>query len=110
MDADKESLDQVKRLISRLYHYGANADEVLELMRGQNINANVVKAVYDQLSEDARRLMTDRFNYYTLEVDIRSHFDIVSCWTSRYLLGYSKSTDSPFHDITIFDAFNNKSM
>jgi hypothetical protein len=101
-----ESIQQ----IFNLYETDVNVDETIKLMRDRNISANVVKGIYDQLSEDAKRLMTERFYYYTLEEDLDKDLKRIRWWTSRYLLGYSKSRDSAFHDITVFDVFNNKSM
>jgi hypothetical protein len=110
METNENSLDEVKGQISRLYHDGANVDEAVELMRDQNVNAELIKSIYDQLLTDAEKLMTDRFYYYTFEAGIRGHFDRVTCWTSRYLLVYcNTSIGLSFHIIKIIDMLNDKS-
>jgi ABC-type uncharacterized transport system fused permease/ATPase subunit len=96
MEADKERTQQ----IFRLYYDNVNVNEAVELMRGQNISAEVVKSIYDQLSANAEKL--DRFHYYTTGVNN------ISYWTSRYLLAFSTKAD--FHEIKIIDLFNDKSM
>jgi hypothetical protein len=105
-----EAIDEVEQQISRLYYDNIDTDQAVELMRGQNVSAELVKAIYDQLSADIEK-WRERFNYYTIGSDSGNDFDIVSCWTSRYLLGYHhESPDPDFHEIKIIDVFNDKSM
>jgi hypothetical protein len=98
--------------ISRLYHDRVNIDEAIKLMRrSHNISSDLIKFMYDELSEQAEKLITDRFHYYTIEVDETLQSYSINCWTSRYLLRYKNaSSDFALHKITIFDAFNDKSM
>jgi hypothetical protein len=111
MESDKEPIDQVRQQISRFYYDNIDIDEAIERMRDQDISAEFVESVYDQLSKDAEKSMTKRFHYHTIEVGTNSGVDVVSCWTSRYLINYdSDSTDSAFHEIEIIDTFNDKSM
>jgi hypothetical protein len=95
--------DEVTRLISRLYHEEIEVEEAVEFMRYRNISAELVKSVYTELS-------TKGPHYHFIEVSINGSFNVVSCWTSRYLFAYSyQSPDSLFHDIRFFDLFNDKS-
>jgi hypothetical protein len=80
-------------------------------MRHRNISAEFIKGVYTQLFTNADNTTKEGFDYYNGKVGFSCDFDIVSCWTSRYLLFYYfESTDPAFHDITVFDVFNDKSM
>jgi hypothetical protein len=103
-------METVKQQISRLYYDGVNIDEAVKSLRSQNISAEVVKSIYDQLSENVEKLTTDRFHYYTIKDGIKV-FTIIDCWTSRYLLNHHyESSNSAFHNIEILDLFNDKSM
>jgi hypothetical protein len=112
MEAAEKRIVESTRQISRLYHDGVNFNKAVESMRAQNISADLVKSIYDQLSTDTETLMTDRFHYYTMEGE--QNFlpcDNIYYWTSRYLLAYwHRSPDSKLHKIKIFDLFNNRSM
>jgi hypothetical protein len=109
MQATQERILESIQQICDLYHNNIDVDKAAKLMRSQDISAELVKAIYDQLSTKDEKLMMDRFYYYTIEPDFDDNFK--NCWTSRYLItGYSKSLDPDFHDITVFDAFNDKSM
>jgi hypothetical protein len=79
-------------------------------MEDQDISAELVNAIYTHLSNEADKLMTERFHYYNIK-GCNNSFDVVGCWTSRYLFAYNfESPDSAFHAITIFDSFHDKSM
>jgi hypothetical protein len=111
METDEERIVESTRKIYRLYHDNVNVEEAVKLMRNRNISANFVKSIYYQLYRGADNLMTERFNYFTIEASITTYFDVVSCWTSRYLLAYrNQLSNFAFHEITIFDVFNDKSM
>jgi hypothetical protein len=108
MTSAEERLVESTRQISRLYHDNVNVDEAIELMRCQNISAEVVKDFYYHLSTEIDE-STEKFHYYTIE-DREKFFKRADYWTSRYLFTYDdKSLDYAFHEITIFDSFNNKS-
>jgi hypothetical protein len=95
--------------IFRLYYDHVGLIEAMNLMRGQNISFDLVKAIYDELSTNAQNLTEKRLSYYTM--DAKRHFICYCFWTSRYLLVYDfKPTNSAFHEISLFDLFNDKSM
>jgi hypothetical protein len=107
METDEQLIYEVEKQLSRLYYHRFNVDEAIELMRDQNISAELVKNFYNELSTEVEKL-TKRF-YYT-EVE-RCYSDyVVAYWTRHYLLSYNDITNPSFHEITIFDIFNNKSM
>jgi hypothetical protein len=111
MEADEERIDQAYQEISYLYHYDHNVERAIELMRDQNVSSDLVKSIYNELSRKAEKSRTERFHYYTYKNDMNEYFNVVDCWTSRYLLGYRKYILNPaFHEIKIIDIFNNKSM
>jgi hypothetical protein len=111
MQADEERINKIEQRISRLYHDNVGFYIIVELMRAQNVSVDVVKPIYDKVSAQAEKLMTERFHYYAIERDVDNHFNIVDSWTSRYLFAYcNRSPDPVFHEITIFDVFNDKSM
>jgi hypothetical protein len=105
-----ETINDVEREISRLYNDNVNVDEVLEVMRDQNVRSELVKSIYDQLSKEDDKLMKNKFHYYTIELDPDSDYYGVSWWTIRYLIDYRLPPDPAFHKIEIIDLFNNKSM
>jgi hypothetical protein len=101
----------VEKQILRLYHNNIDVEEIVQLMRSRDISAEFVKSVYNELSAKTKKIITDRFYYHSIEVGTNNDFDVVSCWTSRYLRAFrNRSTDSAFHEIKMFDLFNNKSM
>jgi hypothetical protein len=105
----KKRLDESTQRISRLYYNNYNVEEAVEIMGRQNISAELVNSIYNELSKDAENSMKNRFYYFT--VNINYSFDMVDYWTSRYLFAYGfDSSDSAFHEVTLFDVFNNKSM
>jgi hypothetical protein len=112
MQADEKRIDEAKKEISRLYHDNIDINVVIQLMRAQNISARFVTYTYEQLSADTdEKLTTKRFDYYITEDGMNRRFDVVICWTSRYLIAYSHySSDSTSHQIKIIDSFNDKSM
>jgi hypothetical protein len=106
-----ETTDEVKRQISRLYHDNVYVEEAFTLMEDQNVSAKLVKSIYDQLSKTDEKLIKERFYYYTINPEDVSVYHSIYCWTSRYLLiNEAASDESAFHEIKIFDAFNDKSM
>jgi hypothetical protein len=111
MEATGERILESTRQISRLYHDRVNVKQAIKLMRGQSIIPDLVKTVYNQLSWNDEKLMIERFHYYTIETEPYSPYRNFSCWTSRYLFAYrNQPVNSAFHNITIFDLFNNKLM
>jgi hypothetical protein len=111
MEHVEQRTDEIERQISRLYHNDVGVRQAVELMQSQGIVAELVETIYDQLSIDAQKLMTERFHYYTINTKNYLVYYHVDCWTSRYLLVYgSKSTNSAFHEIKVIDSFNDKSM
>jgi hypothetical protein len=111
MASAEERLVKSTRQISRLYYDHIDINEVIELMRDQDISSKLVEGIYYQLSKDADKSMTERFYYYSVEVGIDDYIHRVGYWTSRYLFTYrNKSIDPTFHKIEITDLFNNKTM
>jgi hypothetical protein len=111
MESDEKRINEVRQQISRFYYDNIDIDEAIERMRDQDISAEFVESVYNQLSEAVEKSMTKRFHYQTVEIGTNNDFDVVSCWTSRYLIGcFNESSDSAFHKIQIIDTFNDKSM
>jgi hypothetical protein len=111
MEAAEERIVESTRQIYRLYHDGVNVEEAVELMRGQDILSGMVEFIYDQLSWNEEKLITERFNYYSTKHGINNSFDCVKFWTSRYLLSHpARSYNPAFHEIDIIDLFNNKLM
>jgi hypothetical protein len=107
---DKRIVESTKQ-ICRLYHNRVNIKEAVKLMRGQNISAELVKRIYNQLSADVENLMEERFHYYTVESEQYSPFYEIDYWTSRYLLIYADhANQSGLYEITILDLFNDASM
>jgi hypothetical protein len=107
MASENDNIDEVAQVIFNLYYDCVNIEEAVKLMGSQNISAELVKSIYNELSTEIDKL-TDRFYYYTIEVETD---DVITYWTSRYFLAYRKySPDSAFHEIKIIDLFNNKSM
>jgi hypothetical protein len=103
-------MEAVKQQISRLYYDNIDVENAVKLMRTQNISAEMVKYIYDQLSENVEKLMTDRFHYYNIKNGIEVP-TMIKCWTSRYLISHDIfSNNSTFHEITIIDSFNDQSM
>jgi hypothetical protein len=97
--------------ISRLYHDRIKVGEAVEIMRDYDISAELVKNTYDQLSKDGEKTMMKRFHYYTIKLEKKFFNYNAVYWTSRYLLTYDNHpSDSAFHEVTLFDVFNNKSM
>jgi hypothetical protein len=75
-------------------------------MRSSDISPELVKSICDKLSEEDKKLITDRFYYQTIYLCC-----IIECWTNRYILDYSHAfSHSAFYEIEIIDTFNNKSM
>jgi 3-methyladenine DNA glycosylase/8-oxoguanine DNA glycosylase len=108
METAKKRIVESTKQIWRLYYKRVNVEEAVKSMRGQNISAELVKSIYNQLSADAENLMEDRFYHYTIEC---SNYHQINYWTSRYLLIYkSEEYQSASHEINIFDLFNNTSM
>jgi hypothetical protein len=98
-----------KQQISRLYRNNVHVEEAVKSMRDRGISSKSVKSIYNQLSRDDEKLMTERFHYYTTKAEKKLCDYDANCWTSRYLLACAfKSAD--FHEIKIIDVFNNKSM
>jgi hypothetical protein len=110
MQAAKNYILDSTQQICDLYRNNVNIDEAVELMRRQNISAELVKSVYIQLSKEVSKLMTERFHYYTIKrKQFLPRYNIYY-WTSRYLLTYcEKSTNPTLHEIKIDDLFHNKS-
>jgi hypothetical protein len=95
----------------KIFHNNIDAEEAVELMRGQNVSSELVKSIYDQLSKEDDNLMKERFYYYKIARENDSLYRSIYYWTSRYLLvDETVSDNSKFHEIRIFDAFNDKSM
>jgi hypothetical protein len=111
MEADEERLVASTRQIYRLYHNNVSLEKAFILARSRNISADFVESIYNKLSSEFYECM-DRFHYYTINIDFTNYSDIrIDNWTSRYLLVYNKtSSDSAFHDMTIIDLFNDKSV
>jgi hypothetical protein len=113
MEANEKRIDNAKEQISRLYHDRVNIEEAVKLIRDYDISAELVQNTYAQLSENVKNLMAKRFHYYTIDLKNRP-FIRFNAWTTRYLLAYHNyrytSADSDFHDITVFDVFNDTSM
>jgi hypothetical protein len=106
-----ESADYVKQQISRLYHDNVNIEEAVLLIRDWHVSSELVKSIYDQLSKEDDNLMKERFYYYKIARENDSLYRSIYYWTSRYLLvDETVSDNSKFHEIRIFDAFNDKSM
>jgi hypothetical protein len=111
MESDEKRINEAKQQIARFYHDNISVEEAVELMRDKDISAEFVERVYDQLSEAAEKSITDRFHYCNIDVKRHPYLYNVNYWTSRYLIDcFNESSDSAFHEITIFDVFNNKSM
>jgi uncharacterized protein with von Willebrand factor type A (vWA) domain len=109
MKSVEKPIDESTRQISRLYYDGVNVKQAVKLMRGQGIIADLVKAIYDQLSWRDEKLKMERFYYYNVVFNNESSYREVNCWTSRYLLTHRyKSPNS--NEIKIIDIFNDKSM
>jgi hypothetical protein len=107
MEIDEESI----RLISDLYHDRIEVNKAIELMIDRDISAELVKSIYNQLSKEAEKLTIERFHYYTIEIERGFFYRNVKYWTSRYLIAYDAiSVDRGFHEIMIFDLFNDKLM
>jgi hypothetical protein len=95
----------------KIFHNNVNVDDLVESMRGQSVSSELVKSIYDQLSKEDDELMKERFYYYKITRKNYLLHRNIYYWTSRYLItGYYKSPDPDFHEIKIFDAFNDKSM
>jgi hypothetical protein len=102
--------EEITERIYFLYLDDYDIHEAVEFMRHRNISAEVVKSVYKQLSADDDK-MADRFHCYTIKIGNNGYSGKINYWTSRYLIGReSESLNPGFHEITIFDSFNNKSM
>jgi hypothetical protein len=111
MEAANESIVEVTQRICDLYHDGIDVGKAVELLKDQEISSKLVRDIYHQLSTNAKKLMRNRLHYYTIGAENYLNHSDVGCWTSRYLIIYSKwSCDSAFHKIKIIDSFNNKSM
>jgi hypothetical protein len=107
----QKRINEVTRQIVRLYHDNISVEKVVELMSDQNISAEFVESIYNELSEDTKKSTTDRFHYYNVDLKEDLFAYTIDCWTSRYLINNDlDQTDSAFHKITIFDLFNDKSM
>jgi hypothetical protein len=105
------TIDELTTFISRLYLDHKNVEEAVESMRGFDISAELVKAIYTQLSNEVDELRDRFYYYYTNEVDKYWLNYRVGYWTSRYLLIEEAVSDkSAFHEIKIIDLFNDKSM
>jgi hypothetical protein len=100
-----------EKRISSLYYDYVNVDEAIELLRDRNISAKLIKSVYNRLSNNATKLTTDQFYYYTIKDSVMNNcLDMFKYWTSRYLLVYSfRLSYSDSHKIKIIDLFNDKS-
>jgi hypothetical protein len=107
METVEDHIDEVTQQISRLYHHDVSVEEAIELMRGQDISAEFVQAIYNELFDDAENSTANRFHYYTFYTKTRCSSNSYSFWTGRYLLDF-ESTYSRLHEITIFDFFNHK--
>jgi hypothetical protein len=89
------------RLISGLYSNYVNVEQDVELMQDQNI--------HDEQSTEVENSM-ERFHYYNFELNQNFSDYVFSYWTSRYLLTCRNYSPNPaFHEIEIFDLFNDKS-
>jgi nitric oxide synthase oxygenase domain/subunit len=104
------TIDESTRQISRLYYDGVNVKQAVKLMRDQGIIANLVKAIYDQLSLNDEKLKISRFHYYNVVIHNSLLYSGANCWTSRYLITYRSTSGSAFHKIEIIDLFNDKSV
>jgi hypothetical protein len=116
MDAIEERIVELTREVCRLYCDFANVDEAIESMQNQNVSAQFVKGIYEQLSEEANNLTktcrknAEKHKFYTIE-EKEDRCGLVVAWTSRYFLmltGEDLSLNS--HKITVFDSFNDKFM
>jgi hypothetical protein len=110
MEAAGEYIVESTELILELYYSHIDVDKAVELLEDEDISAELVKTIYNELSKKVEKLMTDRFHYYTIRADNYSRIGL-NAWTRRYLLVYEKELlNSDFHEITVFDVFNDKSM
>jgi hypothetical protein len=76
--------EEVTQQIRDLYLHNVNIEEAIELMRDRNISAELVKAIYNQYSIDTEKLKTDRFYYYTINIENYLFMNSYYIWTSRY--------------------------
>jgi hypothetical protein len=110
MEAAKERVFKSTQQICDFFYDRFNVEEAVELMGDQDINADFVKEIYNQLSTDADKSTKKRYHYFDIKSDNYSAYSEVSCWTSRYLLMYGfGSVDPNSHKIQIVDLFNDKS-
>jgi hypothetical protein len=110
METANERILESTRQICNLYHDYIKLEEAVKLMRGQNIRAEFVKGIYNQLSADADNLTEERFHYYKTPNKKYSEYPRAGYWTIRYLLVYNTEAANPTHyEITIIDLFNDKS-
>jgi hypothetical protein len=110
METAKQRLVESTQRICDLYHDHVNVKKAIKLMRDRNVSAALVKTIYAQLSAKSWNLMKKRFYYYTIESETIITDYKLDYWTSRYLLDYNRKADPAFHEIEIFDLFNDKSM
>jgi hypothetical protein len=109
MKRTEESILEYTQKICDLYYNNVNVREAMDLMQGQNINAKFVEGIYSQLSTNADKITKERFDYYEFGV----YFNLYgfNYWTGRYLYAHrSELFNRGWHEIIIFDLFNNKSM
>jgi hypothetical protein len=112
MKAAHKRMDRSTQRIYLLYHMGVNFVAAVESMRNHNpnISPELVRDIYSELSKESEKFLTKKFHYYTIEDDMNTYFDVVGCWTSRYLFAHNvKSTNRALHEITFFDVFNDRS-
>jgi hypothetical protein len=116
MEAIKERIVELTREVCRLYGDFANVDEAIESMQNQNVSAQFVKGIYEQLSEEADNLTetcrenTEKRKFYSIKEEQDRYSNVVA-WTSRYFLMFNRENpNSSLHKIIVFDSFNDKSM
>jgi hypothetical protein len=114
----KEMNDRIRELtdqICRIYYSRVTFEQAIEEMQVQNVSAAFIKGLYEQLSMEVDNLMkryrdnAEKGHYYSIEKEKLSQLLVI--WTSRYLISYSReSLYSDFHEFTVFDSFNDKSL
>jgi hypothetical protein len=106
------------RAVCELHRYDqvdeTSAIPMLKDQGFENVAVEFVQVIYDQLAKQSEMHMktwhekAKKSSYYNIDTDEDS---LIFVWSERYILLFKdEPTDSQFHQIKLFDAYNDKNV